>query len=178
MKHEIRITIRPAKADRVYHISEEDVRVVLSRVPAETLRRVKAIYFNDESRGARRLGYTNRGRREIALCALPPRMSMTRFLAKGQTPEQFGARRGSQWPLLAIRRFLLYNVLLHQIGHLQIIDASAKGAMRKFAREPKAQEFAMFWCNKLWSQHYDHPDPVHNRPTKEELNLLNASTNK
>jgi len=76
--------------------------------------------------------------------------------------------------VVAIRRFLLYDVLLDQIGHLQIIDANAKGEMRKFAREPKAQEFAMFWCVKLWSQYYDHPDPVHNRPTKEELNLLNA----
>ncbi len=174
MTREIRITVRPAKADRIYHISEEDVRVVLSRLPAEALQRVKAIHFNDESWGARTLGYTNRGRREIALCALPPRMSMTRFLAKGQTPEQFGARRGTQWPVLAIRRFLLYDVLLDQIGHLQIIDDNAKGEMRKFAREPKAQEFAMFWCEKLWSQHYDHPDPVHNRPTNEELNLLNA----
>ena len=101
MTREIRITVRPAKADRIYHISEEDVRVVLSRLPAETLQRVKAIHFNDESWGARTLGYTNRGRREIALCALPPRMSMTRFLAKGQTPEQFGARRGTQWPCIS-----------------------------------------------------------------------------
>jgi hypothetical protein len=172
MAREIKITVRPAKADRVYHISEEDVRVVLSRLPDEVLQRVKAIHFNDQSRGARTLGYTNRGRREIALCALPPRMSLTRFLVKGQTPEQFGARKGTQWPLLAIRRFLLYDVLLHEIGHLQIIDPTAKGAMRKFAREPKSQEFAMLWCKKLWSQHYDHPDPVHNKPTKEELKLL------
>ena len=174
MAREIKITEGPAKADRVYHISEEDVRIVLSRLPEEVLQRVKAIHFNDQSRGVRTLGYTNRGRREIALCALPPRMSLTRFLVKGQTPEQFGARKGAQWPLLAIRRFLLYDVLLHEIGHLQIIDPSAKGLMRKFAREPKSQEFAMLWCKELWSQHYDHPDPVHNKPTKEELKLLKA----
>ena len=41
MTHAIRITIRPARADRVYHISEDDVRVVLSRVPAETIQRLE-----------------------------------------------------------------------------------------------------------------------------------------
>ncbi|MFC2088351.1 hypothetical protein ACFLSX_02030 [Calditrichota bacterium] len=172
MVREIKITVRPVKADRVYHISEEDVRIVLSRLPANTIQRVKAIYFNYESWGVRKLGYTNRGRREIALCALPPRVSLTRFLVKGQTPEQFGAKQGAQWPLLAIRRFMLYDVLLHEIGHLQIIDDTAKGEMRKFAREPKSQEFAMYWCKKLWSQHYGHPNPVHNKPTREELKQL------
>lgn len=33
--------------------------------------------FQRPSRGNRTLGYVNRGRREIALCALPPRVSLT-----------------------------------------------------------------------------------------------------
>jgi hypothetical protein len=96
-------------------------------------------------------------------------MSFTGFLVKGQTPEMFGARRGTQWPLLAIRRFLLYDVLLHEIGHLQIIDEKAKDEYNRFAREGKAQEFAMYWCQRLWSEPFDHSDPVHNPPTKDEL---------
>jgi hypothetical protein len=155
-------------ADRVHHVHEEDVRVVLSRLPPEICHRLRAVHFNDRSIGARVLGYVNRGRREIALCALPPRMSLTRFLAKGQLPEQFGAKRGGQWPPLAIRRFLLYDVLLHELGHLQVIDERARSDRLKFARERYAQEFAMGWYKRLWSQPFAHPDPVHDPPSLEE----------
>ncbi len=96
-------------------------------------------------------------------------MSLTRFLTKGQTPEQFGARRGTQWPPLAIRRFLLYDVFLHELGHLQVVDGDATTLRRKFAMETKAQEFAMAWCRRLWSEPFDHPDPVHNPPSEGEL---------
>ena len=40
-------------------------------------------------------GYVNRGRREIALCALPPRLSLRRALVKGQTPAQFWSQARS-----------------------------------------------------------------------------------
>lgn len=81
-------------ADRIHYVNEEEVRIVLSRLPSGLWHRLRAVHFNDRSRGARILGYVNRGRREIALCALPPRVSLTQALRKGQTPEQFGARRG------------------------------------------------------------------------------------
>ena len=161
--------MKPPGGDRVYHISPEDVETVLSRLPEDAYDRLKGVHLNDRSRGGRTLGYTNYGRREIALCSLPPRMSMTRFLVKGQSPEMFGARRGTQWPKLAIRRFLLYDVLLHEIGHLQIIDTKAKGGYHKYAREGKAQEFGTSWCAKLWSEPFDHPDLVHNSPSRNEL---------
>ncbi len=149
--------------------------MVLSRLPAELCRRLRAVHFNDQSRGARTLGYVNRGRREIALCALPPRISLTRFLIKGQLPEQFGARRGSQWPVLAVRRFLLYDVFLHELGHLQVIDADRRSDRLKFAREKLAQEFAMAWCRRLWSEPFDHHDPVHNPPSRKELAALSGA---
>jgi hypothetical protein len=101
--------VSPTGADRIHYIKEDDVRVVLSRLPHVLWDRLRAVHFNDSSR-VRVLGYVNRGRREIALCALPPRMGLTRALNKGQTPEPFGARRGEKWPALAIRRFMLYNV--------------------------------------------------------------------
>jgi len=150
-------------------VTEEDVDVVLSRLPFEVRNRLRAVHFNDRGRGGRVLGYVNRGRREIALCALPPRMSLTRFLVRGQSPEQFGARRGRQWPSVAIRRFVLYDVFLHELGHLQIVHEKAKSERRKFSMETRAQEFAMQWCARLWAEPFDHPDPAHNKPTAEEL---------
>ena len=155
--------------DRIHHVEEDDVRIVLSRLPEEVTHRLRGVHFNDRSRGARTLGYVDRGRREIALCALPPRMSLTRFLVRGQSAEQFGAKRGAQWPTLAIRRFLLYDVFLHELGHLQIVDEEAKSARRKFADETRAQEFAMNWWSRLWSAPFDHTNPVHNPPRPEEL---------
>jgi len=105
---------------------------------------------------------------------LPPRMSLKQALVKGQTPEQFGARRGQKWPALAVRRFILYDVFLHELGHLQLIDGDTRSVRLKFAREKLAQEFAEQWCNNLWSQPFPHPDPVHNPPTAEELASIPA----
>jgi hypothetical protein len=112
-------------ADRIHYVNEDDIRVVLSRLPDELWDRLRTVHFNDRSRGARVLGYVNRGRRDIALCALPPRMSLIQALRNGQRPEEFGARRGEKWPRLAIRRFMLYDVFLHELGHLQLIDEDA-----------------------------------------------------
>jgi hypothetical protein len=161
-------TSRPG-ADRVHYVSEEDVRVVLTRLPTDLWQCLRTVHFNDRSRGARTLGYVNQGRRDIALCALPPRMGLTQALRMGQKPDEFGARAGQKWPRLAIRRFMLYDVFLHELGHLQLIDKEARSLRLKFAREKLAQEFAMHWCAHLWSKPFDHPDPVHNPPAPEEL---------
>lgn len=176
MASNVKFSVFPAGGDRVHHISEDDVRVVISRLPFETYRSLKGVHFNDRSRGARVLGYVNRGRREIALCALPPRMSFARFLSKGQTPNQFGAIRGMQWPTLAIRRFLLYDVFLHELGHLQLVDEERQSERLKFAREKLAQEFAMTWCRTLWSEQFNHSDPVHNSPYGEMCEAPLGST--
>ena len=68
-----------------------------------------------------------------------------------------------------MRRFLLYDTFLHELGHLQIVDPSAKRLRRRFASETLAQEFANRWQRTLWAEHFDHPDPVHNPPRSEEL---------
>ena len=67
---------------------------------------------------------------------------------------------------------MLYDVFLHELGHLQIVEAKAKRVRRKFASETKAQEFADYWREKLWLTGFDHPDPVHNPPSAEELQQL------
>ena len=167
----IKFSSRIPGADRIHHVTEDDVRVVLSRLPLELWARLRAVHFNDRARGARVLGYVTQGHREIALCALPPRMSLNAALIKGQTPEQFGATRGQKWPALAIRRFILYDVLLHEIGHLQLIEERRPSERLKFAREKLAQAFAMRWCRKLWSEPFFHSDPVHNPPHRNELAL-------
>jgi predicted Zn-dependent protease len=64
---------------------------------------------------------------------------------------------------------MLYDVFLHELGHLQIIDGDAGSVRRKFAMETKAQQFAMYWCKKLWSERFDHADPAHNAPTEQEF---------
>jgi hypothetical protein len=168
MPPEVAFSTTNSRSDRIHFVNEADVRVVLGRLPADLCHRVRAVHFNDRGRGVRSLGYVTWARREIALCALPPRVSLTRFLVKGQSAEQFGAKRGQQWPALAVRRFMLYDVLLHELGHLQIVDEKAQSRRRRFADEKLAEAFAMDWCKRLWSAPYAHPDPVHNPPTADE----------
>ena len=166
----VKFSYTKPRCDRKHYVLEQDVRVVLSRLPDEVYSRLRVVHFNDRGLGVRVLGYTTRrGRREVSICALPPRVSLTRFLVKGQRPETFGAKRGQQWPELAVRRFLLYDVLLHEIGHLQIINAESSDFRRKFADETRAQEFADAWRKKLWKEYFEHPDLVHNCPTAVEL---------
>lgn len=177
-------TLRPGEKRRHY-IDGRDVDVVLSRLPPEVWSRLRAVHFNDRGRGCRWLGYVNFGRREFAICALPPRVSLTRFLVRGtlssrllrQTPAEFGAAHGRQWPSLAIRRFMLYDVFLHELGHLQIVNPRANRMRRRFASETKAQEFANYWRRRLWSQPFHHDDPVHNPPSKLELARLTDDDN-
>jgi hypothetical protein len=159
-------------ADRLHHVNENDVRIVLSRLPLDLWGHLRAVHFNDRSRGGRVLGYVNRNRRDIALCALPPRISLTRFLVRGQRPEHFGAIKGQKWSRTAIRRFLLYDVFLHELGHLRLIYERTRSARLKFARETLAQDFAMEWCGRLWAEPYHHPDPVHNQPGPTEMAVL------
>jgi hypothetical protein len=115
-------------------------------------------------------GVTTRGRRDIELSTrLPIRVSLGRYLHGGQSAEEFGAPKQGQWPPWAVRRFLLYDVLLHEIGHLQVVDEKASRVQRKFASETRAQEFADEVRRTLYSEHFDHADPIHNAPTTAEL---------
>jgi hypothetical protein len=163
--------------DRIHHVCEADIKLVLMRLPKETWARLRRVHFNDQSRGGRILGYTStRGRREISLCALPPRISLTKALTRGQTCEEFGATRGSQWPETAIRRFLIYDVFLHELGHLQVVDPHDPSPRRKFAAELRAEDFATYWRTHLWSEEFPFPDPGHGPPSRN-TDSENASRN-
>lgn len=169
MTPQVKFSVSLPQCDRMHYVDEADVRTVLSRLPTEIWSCLRYVHFNDRSEGARALGYVNRGRREIALCALPPRISLTRYLVRGQTPEQFGAKRGQQWPEMAVRRFMLYDVFLHELGHLQVVNPNSDSVRRKFAHEKLAQAFALKWCKQLWSVPFSHPDAVHRPPIADEL---------
>ena len=162
----IKFTCSPTRTGRIHYVTGDDVCVLLGRLPEGLWERLRAVHFNDRSYGNRRAGYVNRGHREIAICAFPGSVSCTRFSSRktGWSPATFGATRGKHWPRLAVRRLMLYEVFLHELGHLQIIDPTATSVRRRFASETLAEEFAHQWRRTLWSAHFDHPDPVHNPP--------------
>jgi tetratricopeptide (TPR) repeat protein len=169
----VELHFRIPGSDRRHYVDEADVEVVLSRMPAELTQRIHGIYFSDDSMGNRRLGYTTTaGRRDITLCALPPNVSLNGYIRGPQTAQMFGAVKGAQWPALAIRRYTLYNTLLHEIGHLQVVHERARHPRRKFADEPVAEDFANEWREDLWSKPFAHPDPAHNPPSADEIRAL------
>jgi hypothetical protein len=152
------------------YIGNADISIVLRRIPPELLDRLGAVTVTGEHASVRRLGYVTRGgRRDITLCGfLPPRLSLRRFMFDGDRAEQFGAADRGQWPPWAVRRKLLYSTLLHEIGHLQVVGDSLD-PRKRFAREPLARAFAADLRGQLYSEPFDHSDPIHNAPTEEEL---------
>jgi hypothetical protein len=178
----IKFTYSKTGAGRKHYLNEEDVRVLLSRLPEELWERLRAVHLNDRAMGNRWLGYVNGGRREIAICALPANVSLSRFLVRRslskalprRSPMEFGALRGRQWPTIAVRRFMLYYVFIHELGHLQVVEPHAREVRRKFAGERLAQEFADKWWDELGSRRFEHADPVHNRPSPEEFESQKA----
>jgi hypothetical protein len=171
----IKFTSTPTRSGRIHYLTPDDVCVLLGRLPEDLWERLRAVHFNDKSWGRRRAGYVNRARREIAICALPASVSGYTARELGCSPSTFGAVRSKQWPQLAVRRFFLYNVFLHELGHLQVVDPDAKTDRRRFAVETLAQRFANRWRRKLWSEHFDHPDPIHNPPISDELDGSTSS---
>ena len=162
--------------DLMPFVSYSDVDLVLKRLPDTVLKRLRDVFIRPWSLGVRQLGYvTKRGRRDIILCGtLPVRLSLGRFLTKPQRPMDFGAEPRCQWTPWAIRLFLLYDVLLHELGHLKIVNHKSKEYRRKFAYETIAQEFANYWRYELWSTSFTHKDPIQNPPCTEEITFLSV----
>jgi hypothetical protein len=159
--------------DLVTYVNDREIDFVIERVPLELRTRIRDIRRRRSS-DAKVLGsVSTRGRRDIELSArLPIRVSLGRYLVRGQSPAEFGAPDVGQWPPWAVRRFLLYDVLFHEIGHLQIVASKAPRVQRKFAGETRAQAIADELRRTLYSEPFDHSDPIHNAPTAEELAML------
>lgn len=158
----------------VSYLSLADVQVVLDRIPSKLRTRVRDVFLSNRSLGVRQLGSVRiRSRRDISLYSvLPPRVSLHRYLHEGRKAGEFGAPRQGQWPPWSVRRFLLYDTLLHELGHLQVVRPNGRSWQRKFASETLAREFATSWRRELYSKPFDHPDPVHNSPTDDERETL------
>jgi hypothetical protein len=77
---------------------------------------------------------------------------------------------------VAVRRFLLYDVFLHELGHLQVAKEDARDPCKRFAKERKAQEFADYWRQDLWAKPFAHPAPEHNPPSAVEMDSLIGKT--
>ena len=78
----VRYSYSPPSGGRRHYVTGDDVDIVLERLPSEAWERLRAVHFNDRSRGVRWAGYVNQGRREIALCAMPRRVSLSRYLVR------------------------------------------------------------------------------------------------
>jgi hypothetical protein len=152
---------------RRHYLTAVDVETLLSRLPESLWSRLREVYFNDRSRGNRVLGYVTGGRRTITICALPGGISLgCAMVCRRLSAAEFGAPARGRWPEAAVRRYLLYNTFLHEIGHLQVARPDVKRTRRRFASETLAQSFANRWRRRLWQETFDHPDPVHNAPDK------------
>jgi hypothetical protein len=148
----------------MHFVNQADINILLTRLPDSLWHRLRGVHFNDQSFGFRTLGYVNRSRRDIALCALPQSLSLGACCRwNSLSPAEFGAFWGTKWPVLAVRRFMIYDVFLHELGHLQVFDDRRPSKRLRFYHEKLAEEFATTWRRRLWADHFDHPDLVHNR---------------
>jgi hypothetical protein len=160
------------KAHLISYIDRSDVDVVLARVPDEIRRPLRDVFFA-RGKATRVLGWVTRGRRDITLCSvLPPRLSLRKYMYRGAVASDFGAPARGQWPPWAVRRFLLYCVLLHELAHLQVVDRKQSTNRRRYADEVFADEIAHELRGSLYSGPFDHPDPVHNAPSADEVAML------
>jgi hypothetical protein len=55
-------------------------------------------------------------------------------------------------------------------------NCNAPRVRREFASETRAEEFADELRRTLYSEHFEHPDPIHNAPEAVELELLDVWT--
>jgi hypothetical protein len=162
-----------SRMDLVWYITHGCVDVVLGRLPVELRSRLRDVVLWGDSHGVRRLGWVTRGRRDITLCArLPIRVSLRTYMYGGCKAVDFGAPERGQWPPWAVRRFLLYHVLLHELGHLQLVGTAPNAWDRDFASETLADEFANEWRGRLYSEPFRRGDPVHDAPSNDELEAL------
>jgi len=157
----------------VRFIDQHDVEAVLDQLPAAEKSRLGQVIFRS-SAATRTLGYvTDRGRRDIVLASrLPPRVSLRGYMYAGHRAIDYGAPARGQWPPWAVRRYLLFGVLLHELGHLQQVSTNQPGALGGYASETKADEFSLRWRDALWAAGSPTPDPAHHPPCRGEIEFI------
>jgi hypothetical protein len=142
--------------DYFHPITETDIRSVLSRLPRRTVRPLKAVLLSRLSARDARRGVEGRRRYQcVVLYAFPRSMEMAwsdgTFSDRAQRHYNIWCstwcRRNDStiltWTLEELRRYYLFHLLLHEIGHLnQPPFHSAK------RRESYAENFALEWARK------------------------------
>ena len=112
------------------------------------------------------------GTREIGLCALPPRLVSPRSCGGASRPLGFGAVRGCQWPHSPCAGSCFTTCFCTSSVTFKSSNDAAKSRRRTVCQRYPCQDFAEHWCRELWSQPFDHPDPVHRPPSPEEIEAL------
>ena len=87
MSRHLRFSVAKPGCDRIHHVTEDDVRVVLGRLPTDVWSLLRAVHFNDQSRGGFRLGYAN------------PRRLSTKQPVDSAGRDGFAARAPLTWGL-------------------------------------------------------------------------------
>ncbi|MEN0049701.1 MAG: hypothetical protein AAF806_21755 [Bacteroidota bacterium] len=158
--------------DLYRYLKKEDVLVLLNRLPLEEYEHLKSVTFKT-CRGGNAYGRVYHKRSAgIIICDQSARTSIRVTEAKRGSLEEFGALNNMKWPTLAIRRFMLYDVFLHELKHTQLLKNGKKRIVDKIPLEKQAEEYAEYWRGELYQQHFDHPDPVHNLPSEAEKERL------
>lgn len=161
------IYVRDLHADFIRPVEAEDVRELLSRVPSNFLHSLDGVYLlggtSKQIRTAKKLlrygcysrQYSRYGRGQIYLHAFP-RQWLSDYWKQRPKPtivEQY-TRMGAEWKQdssgwrlefneSSLRRFYLFNVLLHELGHhvdKRVWNRDSKSAERY--AEWFAQEYA------------------------------------
>lgn len=160
------------QSDLYRYLKKEDILVLLNRLPLEEYEHLKSVTFKT-CRGRNVYGKVYHKRSAgIIICDQSARTSVRVKEAKRGSIEEFGALNNIKWPTLAIRRFMLYDVFLHELKHTQLLRNSKKRIVDKIPLEKQAEEYAEYWRGELYQHHFDHPDPVHNLPSEIEKERL------
>ena len=162
----------PISGDLYRYLTQEDVLVLLNRLPLAEYKHLKSVTFKTCA-GADAYGLVFLKRiKGIVICDQSQRTSIRTNSAKRGRLDEFGALPHIKWPTVAIRRYLLYGTFLHELRHTQIISPAKKITRDKIPLEKLAEEYADHWRGELYKESFDHPDPVHNLPSDEEKKRL------
>jgi len=150
------VTENPSR-DYYYPCSAEEVRAVIARLPSEYSQHLRAVIFRrisrrDQARGTE----AYRRMRCIVLNAFP----VSNEIDWGKSPPAESARKHyaswcdvwqerdgrwiQTWTAEQARRYHLYHLLLHELGH---INQPPFHSLRR--RESFAEDFALTWARKL-----------------------------
>lgn len=132
-------------------IREDDVKLVLEKLPADSWSRFQVVHYHDAERGIRWIGYVNREKRQIAISPLPSGVRRIRFVVGGGTkaPQSKLPKRRAR-----IQNDMLFDVFVDDVGRLQIIDEK-KLRVRAHPFDAPAIPYTDYWRLKLWTFNVD-----------------------